>query len=185
MTSNHPIQWLERSIWTPDQCDKVIRTLDALGSDKAAVMGGKPGRSKARNCNITWVPKEHQYGWIYEDIERVFNEAADFFMFDIQEMQQLQYTTYYPWNYYKKHTDNGHSEVGVQTRKLSMSVNLSPPLSYSGGRLRIWAQTGRKTTKAQGTATVFPSFLWHQANTVWAGTRKALVAWAIDEEGFT
>lgn len=181
---NHPIQWIERPLWTPDQCNEIIETLNTL-EPKKATTGRNVQRIKIRNCTISWVPKFEEYGWIYSDMEKVFNEAADFFMFDIQEMQQLQYTTYYPLNYYRKHTDNGNNLEKVKNRKLTMSVNLSPPGSYTGGRLRIWAKGKRGPTKAQGVATVFPSFLIHKATTVWRGTRKALVAWAINEEGFT
>jgi predicted 2-oxoglutarate/Fe(II)-dependent dioxygenase YbiX len=59
-----------------------------------------------------------------------------------------------------------------------MSVQLSPPSTFIGGKLRIWGQQPeRHASSLQGSVTIFPCYLQHQANPVWWGSRHALIAW--------
>jgi len=180
---NHPIQFIRTSVFKPNECEGIINLLDDLTSNTAEVMD-TPGKSWARRCDISWVPRSADTADIYNPIEQSFNDAAHFFGFQIDRIQELQYTIYTPFDFYRMHTDNGHNEPGVLKRKLTMSINLSGPNTYLGGRLKVKTQSRAKTTKVEGQATIFPSFLWHQANPVWFGKRKAIVAWALGQEPF-
>ena len=70
------------------------------------------------------------------------------------------------------HTDCGPPAA---TRKLSFTVQLSPPGSYEGGALEFLG--GSQGPRDQGTIVVFPSFAAHQVLPVTQGTRFALVGW--------
>ncbi len=78
---------------------------------------------------------------------------------------------------YDTHVDigaGGHSA----TRKLSLSIQLSPTGDYTGGGLQIgddaeiWS-----APREPGTAILFPSFVRHSVAPLASGTRYALVAW--------
>lgn len=65
-------------------------------------------------------------------------------------------------------------------RKLTCLVQLSDPASYQGGDLELIDTASRPPADAirqQGTVIVFPSFFYHRALPVTAGTRYSLAAW--------
>jgi PKHD-type hydroxylase len=69
-------------------------------------------------------------------------------------------------------------------RKLSMTINLTDPTTYKGGRMHFDSPSWTKPTireclaaRAQGSVVVFPSFILHRVTPVTEGTRYSLVAW--------
>lgn len=75
-----------------------------------------------------------------------------------------------------------------KVRKLSMSINLSPPNSYEGGDFEIEYSEGHyreKRTisdmKNQGSVIVFPSFTPHCVMPITKGTRYSIVVWMLGE----
>jgi PKHD-type hydroxylase len=85
------------------------------------------------------------------------------------------------------HLDNAAGFAPVNSRKLSFTLQLSPPEAYEGGDLEIapWADSlgvhpdaaRRAVARQQGQLIVFPSFLCHRVLPVTRGTRHALVGW--------
>ena len=84
------------------------------------------------------------------------------------------------------HIDNAAEAVG--TRKLSFTVQLSPPEEYDGGDLELAIYSPAFGAAAafgayaaqirrRGAITVFPSFHVHRVSPVTRGTRVALVGW--------
>jgi len=97
--------------------------------------------------------------------------------FDLSGMfEDIQYSIYY---------DNGghynwHSDIGLQTnyRKISMSLQLSTPEEYKGGKLEF--NLGSNIIEANnqvGSLTLFPSYLLHRVTPVVSGVRRSLVLW--------
>jgi PKHD-type hydroxylase len=73
-----------------------------------------------------------------------------------------------------------HSDYDFQTqhpRKISVTVQLSAPQTYTGGALEFHPYGELPMSKIQGTAVVFPSWVVHRACAVSSGVRRALVAW--------
>lgn len=78
-----------------------------------------------------------------------------------------------------------HDEVGdhidinaaMPMRKLSFSVLLSDPDTYTGGELEFSGDL--VPTRAQGSIIVFPSFLRHRVTPVESGLRDVVVGWAV------
>ena len=180
---NHAIQIFRKKIFNPVDCPKIISDLESFKKERGGMMSDR-GDGFARQCELSWIARDSKLEYIHKPIEDAFTEAAGFFGFTIDRIEKLQYTVYRPFNWYFSHTDCGHNEPNVLRRKLTMSINLTDPSDYVGGRLKVKTQEPKQPTKVDGEAAIFPSFLWHKANPVWFGTRKAIVAWALGEEPF-
>jgi len=75
-----------------------------------------------------------------------------------------------------------------KVRKLSLTINLNPEGSYTGGNLKFdWGRHVRTNEqyyecteiRPQGSMIVFPSFLYHCVTPVLTGTRCSLVLWLL------
>jgi PKHD-type hydroxylase len=64
------------------------------------------------------------------------------------------------------------------TRKISITIQLSNPDDYDGGDLEFWlGKTPEKAPREQAFAVLFPSYLMHRVTPVTRGMRKSLVVW--------
>jgi PKHD-type hydroxylase len=72
-----------------------------------------------------------------------------------------------------------HVDIGPSTslRKLSFSLLLSDPASFDGGDLSFGSPF--PLARAQGTLTIFPSYVSHSVAPVTRGTRHAVVGFAL------
>lgn len=96
---------------------------------------------------------------------------------DISGIEPIQVFKYEVGDHYGWHTD--WSPVNNKKRKLSMTIQLSPDESYTGGDVEILdGPVSRAVPRDIGVATVFPSWVVHRVRPVESGTRWALVAWA-------
>lgn len=167
------------AVFTPDECTQIIQLAAQRQSQTGKVLDRKKGStlSMARRCDLAWLKPEPDTYWIYDRLWATQEKAnAAIWQFQIDLISPLQYLHYGPLNWYARHVDNGSPVVA--TRKLSMSIQLSPPSDFVGGRLRIWGQQPeRYASQLQGSVTIFPCHLPHQANPVWWGSRHALIAW--------
>lgn len=167
------------SVFTPNECAHIISLATQRTQSPGKVLDRRKGStlSMARRCTLTWLKPEPDTQFIYERLWSLMERTnADIWGFQIDKITPLQYLHYGPFNWYARHVDNG--SPAVATRKLSMSVQLSPPSSFVGGKLRIWSQSPeRHASQLQGSVTIFPSHLPHQANPVFWGSRHALIAW--------
>jgi len=82
------------------------------------------------------------------------------------------------------HQDAGHqvNEYEKETRKLSMTVQLSEPDTYEGGEFYFY--DGNKDEiepdiQEQGSILVFDSRMWHRVAPVTKGVRYSLVSWIL------
>jgi PKHD-type hydroxylase len=138
-----------------------------------------------------------QLRWLNESVPDLYNEGlnlamnftnranADFFGFDISGVcRYIQHTEYNKGSFYDWHQDCflGESQEGVYERKLSFSIQLSEPDSYTGGDLEftddiIFTPEEKQRLRQKGTVIIFPSFLQHRVTEVTEGQRYALVGW--------
>ena len=163
-------------------CDDVIRLashlpeIDAMTGDGEGAVNKSIRRSKAR-----WIMPNADSQFIFSALDQTFRDInRDCFGFDIDFIPEIQFTEYdasyegkFDW-----HIDNVTSGK-CYTRKLSMTVQLSPSTSYEGGNLlfRGNAQIPVEEIRPRGTVVVFPSFLEHCVTPVTQGRRLSLVAW--------
>lgn len=166
-------------VFTPAECASIIEIARKRQQHTGKVLHAKKGStlSMARRCDLAWISPDDDAAWIYDRLWWLMKEQNDaIWNFDIDLISSLQYLHYGPLNWYARHVDNG--SPAVATRKLSMSVQLSAPSTFVGGKLRIWGQQPeRHASQAQGSVTIFPCHLPHQANPVWWGSRHAVIAW--------
>ena len=108
-----------------------------------------------------------------------------FYQFNITDAETLQVTKYDENNkgFYKPHMDGVYDvPTHVYPRKLSMSIQLTPPEYYEGGQLEFPDDKKNfveEDAREQGTAVFFPSYLKHGVQPVTKGIRYSLVSWFV------
>ena len=149
---------------------------------------------KKRNSDIVWMNDR----WIYKEVQPYLNQAneAAGWNFQWDWSETVQFTTYSSGGFYSFHQDswpkpypNTHQNPSFRgkIRKLSVTVTLSDPWEYEGGRLEFGFTNFREKEKTKiqqcteildkGSLVVFPSFVWHRVTPVTKGFRQSLVMW--------
>lgn len=169
-------------VFTPEECDRIRVMGNELDLKEAQTHTDEAGRKtdfKGRNCLIQWVHRKDRddWRWVFDRItEHGFELNKKYWKFDLNRSERIQYTSYGFGQFYAAHFDNGSTET--EHRKLSITIQLTPPEDYWGGSLKLWSMNDpRIGPKAQGAMTLFPSYLMHQAKPVWRGRREVLVSW--------
>ena len=155
----------------------LIKLCDTAGAEVMIADGAVA--SKVLRSNVAWIPRSPDYQGLYAhiwNIAQAFNNH--YFHFDLAGIDgQMQVARYeaarkggYDW-----HIDFG---PGFQSRKLSLSIQLSEADAYEGGDLEFDVGMGPKGVGRQrGLAIAFPSFVRHRIAPVTKGVRYSLVAW--------
>lgn len=137
-----------------------------------------------RRSKITWLPQNDKYKWLYDKILTYVHKANDI-MWDFniigtsEKLQYGEYDSQYQ-GHYDWHLDMGSGKTN--TRKISISIQLSDPLEYEGGDLQFYISRNPLTApKQQGTMILFPSYFLHRVTPVTKGMRKSLVLWIAGE----
>ena len=168
-------------------CNKIISLANSQNKNKASVSNKD---STKRISNITWLDKS----WINETLKPYIDKANQDCGWNLQwdYTEKAQFTEYKKGQYYKWHIDQLDKPYGERfgkdwqgkVRKLSVTVSLSDPEDYEGGRLEFYTSTPyeQKVISCdqildKGSLVVFPSFIWHQVTPITKGTRKSLVLW--------
>jgi PKHD-type hydroxylase len=183
-------------LFTADECDKIIEigksgskasplAYGVTGGDEAVVPDTDENfdrYSKVRVSPVSWLRADiKENHWIFEKIARSTVDINNqFFNYDLTEIQSLQFTAYdsEEEGFYDKHIDMMYKSNG--TRKLSLSVQLTPPENYEGGNLSLYH--GKEPVilpKTRGTGLFFPSYSLHEVTPVTKGIRYSLVAWIL------
>ncbi len=168
-------------VFTPEECASIRELGSKLALEEARTHKDETGDRltlSRRICDIKWVKSGHEgWDWVFERITkeaRAMNDAR--WDFEVQDAHSIQYTSYSMGGFYSPHFDNGSKTT--QHRKLSVSIQITPPKEYVGGKLRLWSMNDtRMAPKELGSMTCFPSYLMHVAKPVWWGRREVLVTW--------
>lgn len=168
----------------PDECARLVRHFEAVpGVAPARLAGGVD--SEVRVCRAIWIDDDPETAWVFRRIARLVADVnREVYGFDLEDfregMQILRYDAPergHAAGQYDAHVDIGASGHSA-TRKLSVSVQLTPAEDYDGGDLTIDLDgTPWPAPRDAGTAILFPSFVRHRVTPVTAGSRHALVAW--------
>ena len=184
-----------QAIFTPEQCDHIIRmgqsakqidakvgtsTQDKVDTDPTIVKNTGVNDTKKRITKISWLPfNSPECAPMYEKINGwVKNININHFGFDgIQITENAQYTEYPKDAFYTWHTDND-TDMRLQppVRKISMTLLLSDEKEFEGGDLEMIDDEKRPRMK-RGHAIFFASFIRHRVTPVTKGNRKSLVMW--------
>lgn len=179
--TNDPLNYYYyRSAFSSQEIKDILSKIEDLNYEEAKVFSGEAEES-VRVSSVKWIPKTEEWNWVYQRLMEIALEANQkLWHFDIFNCEDIQYTEYTSERkgHYTWHQDLGQGMVSH--RKISISVQLSDPGSYSGGDLQFW--TGGEDNiisveKRIGEATIFPSYMMHRVTNVYWGTRKSLVLW--------
>jgi PKHD-type hydroxylase len=134
-----------------------------------------------RKSKIKWLSDTKKYDWLYRRLTDVAMLAnKEYFNFDLNSIEPVQFTVYNEGDFYGKHTDYGQTAA---CRKLSFTIQLTDPSKYEGGDLVLY-NGGQEyiADKTIGTMTVFNSWMLHEVKPVTKGVRKSLVGWVTGPE---
>lgn len=166
---------------SPEECRRLTARFDAEPAQAGGLVtaGHTPD---VRRSDLVWLADDAENGWIVmKMVEIAARLNRDAFRFDLDGLEEdLQIARYGAdqQGFYGWHIDRGDKGVAAPRRKLSISVQLSPPDDYEGGDLEINADaTPIVAPRAQGCAIAFPSYALHRVTPVRRGVRHSLVAW--------
>jgi len=147
-----------------------------------------------RNSNVVWLNDQ----WIYNEIHPFIHTANKNagWNFEWNRSESCQFTIYKKNQFYDWHCDSWEApynqpdnlDVHGKIRKLSVTISLSDPEDYSGGKLQFDFRNNKSGKPVirdcveilpKGSICVFPSFVWHRVTPVTKGTRYSLVLWNI------
>ena len=131
-----------------------------------------------RKSSVLPISPHSEHNWIFQrltDLAHKCNQHS--YHFDLMGFYEpLQLAEYQEGDFFDWHLDFGIGSTS--TRKLSITVQLSDPTTYDGGRLQF--RINDKTIDASdkpGTAIIFPSFIMHRVSPITRGKRRSLVGW--------
>ena len=135
-----------------------------------------------RRTTLNWLPKDHEYNKILLDYVVKANENV--YHYDISKFTPCQFAQYNVGDFYDYHQDSGHQyvEYEKETRKLSMTVQLSDSKDYEGGELQFYNGNGDPDIppmQEQGSVLVFDSRMYHRVTPITEGVRYSLVSWVL------
>ena len=160
-----------KGIIPPMACETIIQ--EALTRPQIIAGIGKDNiPSEGRSTKVTFIDNAFIKSYIYELATHNFKD------YTIEEAEDLQFATYTEGDFYGLHTD-ADKENG---RVLSVTVQLSKSSDYEGGDL-MFQGGGRNPwfyepiERKQGTVIIFPSYIYHEVESITKGIRYSLVQW--------
>lgn len=140
------------------------------------------------NRDIAYIDPDNSNKWLYDKLSNFVIAANDlYYNFDIDVVTDSIHYVIYPTPTTPQSKDGGHLDwhmdigaMGVNKRKLAMTVQLSDPSEYEGGDFQIWVGGDGYITlpRKKGDIIVFPTFLMHRVTPVTRGERRCLVFWS-------
>jgi|TARA_B100001094_G_scaffold318405_1_gene361924 PKHD-type hydroxylase len=169
--------------------------------------------SDIRMSQVKWMEEHHLPQKFHEKLATAIQYASveNHWLWEFSHFENFQFTNYTNrphlggGDFYTWHTDSGpvgniHCEKTGMVRKLSITIQLSDPDDYEGGRFE-WLEPGGSfdnlrsidntiyldnikqsapfSAKTKGSIIVFPSDVHHQVTPVTRGTRESLVGWLL------
>jgi PKHD-type hydroxylase len=185
--NNHP-----EYKFSKDECAKIIsikENTDPISGNIQDQGGDFKINKEIRSVRIYPVEYNDENKWIFSKIINLVAAANEnFFDFDLSGIQHtLQLVEYSSDEEIKGHY-NWHTDIGVSdyvTRKLSITIQLSDPDTYTDGDLVIKnSLLEHYANREQGSVHLFPSFTLHKVTPVTAGVRYSLVIWVHGSQRF-
>ena len=125
---------------------------------------------------VCWLEQDKAPRWLRQRLLELMRNAVKRFDFDISDpLENFKLIKYRLGNRVQWHVDCGGGQA--DTRKLTLTVLLSPADSFEGGNLTL-ATPHSELHRNIGDAVIFPAFLVHKVSTIKRGTRHVLVTWA-------
>lgn len=175
---NHLNYYYFVNAFTDDELDTLISMANNLPKQDALTgTGDGLKKSNYRISEISWIPQDEDFAWVYERIaELAISANSQMWNFDLSGFHDdLQYTVYNGGGgHYDWHADLG---PGMSNRKLSCVIQLADPKDYEGGELELNTGNIIQIPKERGLVCFFSSFTLHRVTPVTSGKRISLVSW--------
>ena len=176
--------WAWESSIPSEVCDLIVSEYLKHNSSKGLVIEGDQDK---RNADIIFENMQ----WInaltigYIKTANYMNFNYDLSIFDKED---VQFSIYKKNQFYGTHIDSSPYYNNIaETRKLSLSLQLSDPKDYEGGELILYGPDNQKKwtmLKSKGTVIVFSSNILHEVTPIISGTRYSLVKWYHGDKSF-
>ena len=162
-------------VFTAEECARLIADYTPRLEPALVETMDLAQSARIRRSSAVFVFPDESTNWVFARLGKAIREINDtVYGFVVSQFKEgFQFTRYEVGEYYGPHFDIGPGKL--TERKLSLTVQLSPPGEYTGGELVIYPEF--VAPKEQGTMTVFPSFMCHNVNPVTTGVRYSLVSW--------
>jgi len=195
MLTNH--YWYIPEALTPQQCDEIQHAVANVEQVEGFHFGHEEGH---RNSQISWLYDEPTNDRLAALTRQANSQAG--WNYDLEIAETVQYTRYLPKGHYDWHIDGNQDQYAARklvpfaenpiplnitpfpklqgtVRKLSATVNLSPPEDYDGGQLQIrcYDRLHIFNDAPRGSMIVFPSFMEHRITPITKGERHSAVIW--------
>jgi PKHD-type hydroxylase len=169
---------------TPEECAAIISSTEGHLQIKAGRTEDHQLHEKLRKSDIGWLNPDGEHRWLFDRIKDCVNGVnADWFRYDLTGFEGVQFTKYSykegEADFYSSHRDTATLPGGT-VRKLSFTIQLSDPDSYSGGDVLLYNSLidSSALSRAIGSISFFPSYTIHEVIPVTRGVRYSLVGWA-------
>ncbi|SRR6266478_1015510 len=170
------------SFLTEEQCEAIITSCESNLQPQAGVTEDNQVHEDLRSSTISWLSPDGEHRWLFDKIRDCMNAVnSDWFRYDLVGFEGIQFTKY---SYQSGHADFYSSHIDTLSsngtvRKLSFTIQLSDPDSYSGGDLVLYSSLidSVALSRAIGSISFFPSYTIHEVAPVTRGVRYSLVGW--------
>ncbi len=161
---------------TAEECRSVLELASTRQTHDAKVVSKAESLEYGRRkSTLRHVYPDEQSNWFFVKMQDLIMHCNKGFQYDIQGfLEGVQVATYDIGGHFDWHMDAGPGKLSI--RKLSITIQMTPPEEYQGGELEFMGQD-RLAPRDQGTAIVFPTFLFHRVRPVTKGSRVAAVTW--------
>ena len=162
-----------------NECERLLALIPPECMRPAGLVGSVTDTS-IRRAEVAWLDDVPEAAWVMDRmtglIARANREAFGFEIDDLAESAQAARYDAAQAAHFDWHTDIGAGALAAR-RKLTVVVQLSDPTDYEGGLLELRSDSNiLAADAAQGTATVFPSFVLHRVTPVTEGLRWSLAS---------
>lgn len=167
-------------VFSDEEIERIKVIGRRLGMNRAQTGGSGENCLDHRRSFNSWIQSNEHTSWIYERLSELVTQNNErFFNFDLTMIENLQFTYYNSEEQgcYKAHVDP-NCWMLPHNRKLSLVIQLSDPLEYEGGDLKLYnSHDPIIINKEKGMVVCFPSYTLHEVTPVTKGERYSLVAW--------
>jgi len=165
-----------------EQCKTIISSCETTLRLQAGETEDGQVHEHLRSSDISWLTPDSDHRWLFDKIRDCMNAVnSDWFRYNLVGFEGVQFTKYSyragRSDFYSSHVDTTSSNGTV--RKLSFTIQLSDPESYSGGEVILYKSLIDSVAigKAVGSISFFPSYTIHEVAPVTRGVRYSLVGW--------
>lgn len=159
-----------------EECDSILDfSLNNLQLSKGLVGLNKNNTTHtSRNSDVAFYSYNEKFNWLIQRINTILNKFIQIPGFDVDTIDNLQFTKYDVGQYYEWHSDTFPNNIKFN-RAYSVVIQLSD--NYEGGLLQYKQKEIKTFTKGIGNLFIFPSTTNHRVTPVTRGVRYSLVGW--------